>query len=717
MAALQTIRNRGKILIAVVGLALFSFIIEEGVRSISYFRNESHQRVGEVYGNSINVQEFNQMVDEFADIIKISNNIQSLSDAQMAQIRDQVWGQYVQDQIIKRECDKLGLTVTDAELQNIINEGTNPTLMNTPFTENGRFSPDALKQFLAQSDRVLNDPAVAAEVKDQYRSILAMWNFVEKTIRRETLTSKFQNLLNATMVANPVAANAEFEARKHESEIYMAALPYSSVADSIVAATDKELKAKYNDLKEIFATNQETRNIKYIDIQVTSSDADDAALFDEMKEYAKALNEGADVAKTVRESASLVAYSSLPMQKKSFDHEVAEALDTLSVGQQVGPFFHAHDNSLNIIRLLAKTTLPDSVEVRQIFAPGEDMASSEKVADSIINALNAGENFDSIAKKYNQPGTKNWIVSAQYEGQMIDAASKKVIETVSTATVGAYNKIVLDGQGVIVSQVTDRRNMVEKYDVAVIKRAKEFSKDTYNKAFNDFSSFLAGNTTLKDIEENAVAAGYSLKTRQAMSSTEYYVAGVHSTREAMRWIFNEDTKVGDVSPLYECGDNDHLLCIVLTGINEKGYMPLEDEQVKDYVTAEVMKDKKATVLIEQMQNAKSVADVIAMKGAVSDTVRHIALSSPAYISKTAASEPALTGAVAAVAKGEFKAGVKGNAAVYAFQVLDKKDTDVKFDQTVSMQSVAQSLKMMTGNSFMGELFQKANVVDNRYLFY
>lgn len=716
MAALQTIRNRGKILIAAVGLALFAFIIEEGVRSISYFRNESHQRVGEVCGTKINVQEFNQMVDEYADIIKLSNNLSSLNDEQMTQIRDQVWGQYVQQQIVENECAKLGLTVTDAEMQSIINEGRNPMLMQTPFVQNGRFDANQLKQFLAQSSKILGDATISNEVKDQYRQILAMWNYIEKSIRKETLSMKYQRLFAGALVSNPVAAKAAFNARATESEIVMAALPYSTVADSLVAATDKEMKAKYNELKQIFETQSETRNIKYIDILVTPSAADEEALLDEMKGYAQALAEGADPAKTVREAASLVAYSALPLRKEALEHEAAEALDTLSVGGQVGPFFHAHDNSYNIVRLIGKTTLPDSVEVRQIFAPGDDMAASEKTADSIINALNAGADFDTIAKAYNQPAAKNWIVSQQYEGQMIDAASKKIIETVSTATVGAYNKIVLEGQGVIVSQVTDRRNMVEKYDVAVIKRVKEFSKDTYNKAFNDFSSFLAGNTTLEAMQENAAAAGYTVQTRQGMANTEHYVAGVRNTRDAMRWAFNDDTKVGDVSPLYECGDNDHLLCVVLTGINKKGYMPLEDEQVNDYVKSQVLKDKKAVVLTEKMANAKSVEEVAQMDRAVNDTVRRITLASNAYISKTASSEPALSGAVSAAKEGEFKTAVKGNAAVYAFKVLSQKSNGETYDQAQAMKQQAQTVLNNAGN-FTSELYKKAKVVDNRYLFY
>ena len=63
MATLQKIRNRGKILIFTVGLALFAFIAEEFVRSLSYTQTERHQRVGKIYGEKINVQEFNSQVE------------------------------------------------------------------------------------------------------------------------------------------------------------------------------------------------------------------------------------------------------------------------------------------------------------------------------------------------------------------------------------------------------------------------------------------------------------------------------------------------------------------------------------------------------------------------------------------------------------------------------------------------------------------------------
>ena len=717
MAALQTIRSKGKILIVVVGLALFAFIAEEFVRSLSYSQNESRQRIGEVYGESINIQEFSGLVEEYTSVLKFTNGMTSLTDDQLSMVRDQVWQSYVNQKLIEHEAEKLGLTVTDAELQNIITTGKSPLLAQTPFrTQQGTFDANSLKQFLIQYEEVVNNMDIPAESKEQYTNMYNYWKFIEKTLRNQTLAEKYQNLLTGAMLSNPIAAKANFDGRSKESDVLVAALPYTSIKDEDIKVEDADLKAKYEEMKEIFRTNQETRNIKYINVAVKASKADKDALLAEMQGYAKTLSEGGNVAKTVREAASKVPYSALPLSKNAFPSDIAKGIDTMAVGTQFGPYNNLSDNSTNIIRLIAKVELPDSVELRQIAVPGVDMEAAQKTADSIMTALQAGTDFDTIAKKYNQPAAKNWITSAQYEGQIMDDNNRKFIETVTTASKGSYNKIVLDGQGIIIAQVTDRKNFISKYNAAVIKRTYDFSKETYGKAYNDFSAFLAGNPKAEDIEANAAAAGYTVLNRNSMSCAEHTVANVGRTSEALRWVFNEDTKVGDVSPLYECGDNDHMLVVILTGVNEKGYMPWDDEQVKTFLTTEVLKEKKAALLMEKLASAKSVADVAKIEGAVSDTIKHINFSSNTFVSKVGSSEPALSGAVSSSNKGDFKSGIEGKAAVYAFQVLGQHSHETKFDEKKEMQQLNQ-MAMRSISTFNSELYQDANVVDKRYLFY
>ena len=210
------------------------------------------------------------------------------------------------------------------------------------------------------------------EVKEQYTQMYSYWKYIEKSIRQQTLAQKYQALLAGTLKSNPIAAKASFEGRTNESTILMAALPYS--------------RAKYAELKEMFRTTQESRDIKYIDVAVTASKADVEALNKEMNGYAEALAQGADAAKTVREASSLIPYSQLPISAKTLPSDIAAELDSIAVGTQKGPYTNTLDNTMNIIRVLGKVSRPDSVQIRQIAAPGADIAAAELTADSIMQA-------------------------------------------------------------------------------------------------------------------------------------------------------------------------------------------------------------------------------------------------------------------------------------------------------------------------------------------
>ena len=152
MAALGKIRSKGVLLICIISLGLFAFIAEEAFRSCESSSNDARQQVGEVLGEKINVTEFQKLVDEYTEVIKMQQGQENLNEDQLNQVKDMVWNTYVQSKLIAHETEKLGLTVTDAELQNVLAEGTNPMLMQTPFynQQTGRFDVNALKKFLAE---------------------------------------------------------------------------------------------------------------------------------------------------------------------------------------------------------------------------------------------------------------------------------------------------------------------------------------------------------------------------------------------------------------------------------------------------------------------------------------------------------------------------------------------------------------------------------------
>jgi len=713
MAALGTIRKRGGVLVAIIGLGLFAFIAEEFFRSCESTRNEQRQQVGEVLGEKVNVQDFQKLVDEYTEVIKMQQGQQSLNDEQLNQVKDMVWNTYVQGKLVENEAEKLGLTVTDEEMQNILNEGTNQLLLQSPFVnqQTGRFDANALKKFLAEYKNV---QASNPQMAEQYTTIYKYWNFIEKTLRQQTLAQKYQSLFAHCFLSNPVEAKMAFNDENTESNIELASFPYSSVKDDQVKYTDADLKAKYDELKPRFKQYVESRDVKYVAYTVDASATDRSELQKQFADYSKSLATAADPVDVVRKSTSSVPYLGVPVTKSAFSADIAARLDSMAVGSVYGPFESKQDNTLNLVKLVAKQQLPDSIEFRAIQVQGATLAESAKKADSIMTALNGGADFEVIAKKYGQTGAKSWMTTAQYQGAAsMDKDTKTYISALNTAPVGQLQKLAA-GQGQLIVEVTNRKAMTDKYVAAVVKRTIDFSKDTYSQAYNKFSSFVSANQTADAIVKNAKSAGFMVQDAKDVTTAAHYLAGIHSTREALKWVF--EAKEGEVSPMYECGDNNTLLVAVLDKVHAAGYRSLDDAQVKELVKAEVLRDKKAEMLMAKAEGVKNIVAAKA-KGAQVAAVNQVTFAAPVFVQTTGASEPALSGAVAATAKGQFSAKpVKGLGGVYMFQVASRAQGKAKFVEKEVEQRLRQKAMQYAGN-FMNELYAKAKIVDNRYLFF
>lgn len=716
MAALGTIRKRGVILVCIISFGLFAFIAEEAFRSCDSAKNNERQQIGEVFGEKISVQEFQKLVDEYTEVIKMQQGQDNLPEEQMNQVKDMVWNSYIQNKIVAHEAEKLGLTVTDAELQDILKTGTNPMLAQTPFVnqQTGRFDVSALQKFLADYKAQKANPSANAQMMDQYTKIYNYWSFIEKTLRQQTLAQKYQSLLAHCFLSNPVEAKMAFKEENEESKIQLAAFPYSDIQDDKVKVVESDLKAKYDEMKARFKQPVESRDIKFVDIQVEASQADRTALNKEFAGYHTQLAAAADPTEVVRKSASTVAYLGIPVGKDAFPSDIAATLDSMAVGATTAVKANKADNTLNIVKLVSKQQLPDSIQYRVIQVAAASVAEAKTKADSIQGAISGGADFEAIAKKYGQTGEKAWMTTRQYEfAQSMDKDNKAFINALNTQAVNATSQLQL-GQGYVILQVCDRKAMIGKYTAAVIKKNVDFSQDTYRTAYNKFSSFVSANQTADEIVKNAAKSGYKVQDLKDITTATHYVANIHSTREALKWIF--EAKEGSVSPMYECGNNDHLLVVVLDKINRIGFRGLDDPQVKEMVKAEVIKDKKAEMIEAKLNGVKNIA-AAKSKGAKVSEVNQITFAAPVFVASAGASEPALSGAVSATKKGAFSAHpVKGNAGVYLFLVTNKSNRPVKFNEKAQEQKCRQKSMQYAGN-FMNELYLNANVVDNRYLFF
>ncbi len=715
MAALGKIRSKGGILVGAIGLALFAFLAGDAARSCDGIKGEARQQIGEILGKKISVQDYQKLIDEYQSAIKFTMQRDNLTDQELKQVEDQVWQQLVSNRVIEADAEKVGLTVTEKEIQNVLNEGTNPMLVQTPFVnqQTGRFDVNALKQFFDSYNKA---KAAKSPQVEQMQAIYDYWLFVEKNLRAQLLGQKYQALLASCVLSNKAEAKMAFKDNNEESQIQLASLAYSTVKDADVKVTDDDLKAKYAELKPAFRQNVETRDIKFVDFQIKASAADRSQVVKEMNDFQKQLASAADPAAVVSKSGSEIPYLGLPVSNKAYQQypDIASKIDSLSVGT-TGVVENAQDNTLNIIRVLSKAQLADSIQFRQINIAAATPDEARAKADSIQKALAGGADFDALAKRYGQTGEKVWFTGQQYEmAPSMSQDNRTFINALLNGEVNATQNLALT-QGNIILQVLDKKAFTTKTTAAVIKKVVDFSKATRSNAYNKFSEFVAKSSTVADLEKNAPKSGYQVQSLNDISTAEHYVGGIPGTRDALKWLF--EAKQGEVSPLYECGNNDHLLVIALTAIHPQGYRSWDDAQVKEILKREVIKDKKAEKLMAKLKGVNSIAAAQA-KGAKVSSVNQITFAAPAFVQATGSVEPALSGAVAGTAAGKFsKAPVKGNAGVYVFQVVKKSmRAGSKYDETLVMQQAAQANMQLVGN-FMQDLILKAKVVDNRYLFF
>ena len=731
MAAIQGIRKHGKLLIVVIGLALLAFITEEFFRATEAQRNQNSGVISTINGKKVHSMEYSELIESYKSYLSMTQGKTTFTDDEDAALKEQAWQSFVSNKLIEAEAEKLGLTVTDQEMRNVLADGTNPMLAQSPFVnqQTGRFDANMLKSFLDEYKKMqAGSSNVPEQYREQYDKLYSYWQFVEKTLKETLLQQKYNALLHMSITSNPVESKLAYEATSTNKDVVLAAVPYSSINDNDVKVSDEELKAKYNELKENFKLNADSKDIKYVAVTVKASDADKAELDKKMAEYAQEIATTDDVAGVVRRAQSSVIYIDVPRTANAFPADISAMLDSMGVGGVKGPFLTVSDNTQNIIRLLAKTQAPDSIQIRQLQVGGKDIEDARKRADSIYTALKAGADFTEMAKKYNQSADSTWLVSNMYENATMDEDNLAFINKAQTMAVGEMANIDFP-QGNIILQVTDRKNMVTKYNAAVIKCPVNYSPETSKAEYNKFSKFIAENKTIESMEKNAAKAGYNVQTLNGITTEDFFSMQYFSQpgmdRHMMRWISNDakkwifdEAEDGQISPLYVCDNGNHLLVVGVAKSHEKGYMPLDD--VKDMVKAEVLRDKKADMILGKLKGAKSIDQVMAQKGAVSDSAKNVNFYADNQY------DPVILGSISKAKVNQFVGPLKGRDAVFAYQVTkETKDPEAKYDEQQYLTGAARSHASMALNprQYYGEspvisyLKQKAKVTDSRYLFY
>ncbi len=707
MAAIGSIRKHSTLLIILIGGAMALFVLGDMLSSQSVFFNGPNDEVGDINGNKITYAEFERRVKEMEEMTN------SPVDEQMRnQIRDQVWNQMVRENVVLPEYDALGLKVTDEEILYIIkNDPNNPSLRQY-FTDPN--TNQIIEQFMAPGggldgskviaylkQYVFTDDPNAAEAKSNWL------NFQENYLRKPLLDKKYFALIGKGIYVTDVELE---DAYHRDNDIisfnYVAAL-YNSIADSTVEVTDADLKAYYEEHKneKRFYQKEPMRSLSFITFDVFPTTEDKDKLMDELNALKEAFKNADDDTLFVNENAD-TPFNIKWVTAGTFPADVDTMIMNAEVNDVIGPF--ENRNEFDLVKVLDHKVGADSVKASHILLRIDgDTAKAEAIADSLIKEIDNGADFAALAQRYSadqgsaeKGGDLGWFT----EGRMVEEFNDYCFSADTKA--GDVGKVTTRF-GIHIIRIDEKTAPVEKVLVAIVDNTIEPSDETYEKVYNEASSFAINNNTMEKFLD--AGSQYAILQAPSLRPTDMTMMGMENTRQIIRWAFQ--SSVGDVSQVFTVGDQ--YVVAVVTDARDKGQLAFDD--VVNEIRPDVIREKKAEKLMAEMEGQTDLNALASRYNTGIQPANDVNFGS--FSIPGMGPEQKLLGLAFTLENGDVSTPIDGQRAVYVIQILNKMvPAEAKIDPGVRLQ-LAQEMVMRVNYQLVNALEEKAEIEDNRIEFY
>ncbi|MDR0429909.1 MAG: SurA N-terminal domain-containing protein [Tannerellaceae bacterium] len=709
MATLEKIRNKAGLLVIVVGVALFAFIIGDFLNSSSTFFRQNQEKIAEVNGHVINIQEYQNRIDEMTEFYKMQSGNTNLPEEYMVQIRQSVYDSMVQEILLSEVMDKLGMTVSPEELFDMVQgENISPLLQQNQMFQNpetGMFDKMALLDFL----KAIDDDNINSLPPDQQAQLLpykTFWLFMERNIKLQRMEQKYTALLGKAISANALEAKEAFNETAVSANIAYAMQSYSTIPDSAVSVSKSELEKLYNQRKESYK-QPETKVIKYIAVNIVPSEDDYTKASSEIEQIKEELASAENVTEIVNENSD-VPYTNTFLSENALDAEVKQFATTAAVGDLYGPVFE--NDRYRVLKLVDKTVAPDSVKVDHIMIA--NTGRDEALADSLLNVLKSGGDFAAIAREYSvdqaaqNGGEVGWLTEI---GARI-YVNEDFKEGVFSAPLNELRRMK-SLYGIHIYKITEKTANINKYKVAQVDMNVSPSSKTYSNIYNELNQFISNNQDIDKIDDAAREAGYNIRTNVSLTANDQTVEMIGQSRQVVRWAFQN--KKGDISDIFEC-DNKFVVA-ALQGTMPEGYRSLA--AVESILKTEIAAEKKGQMIADELK-AKNLTSLDAYAQAMStaiDSVGFVNFSTRRITGIGA--EPKLNAMVSLAEAGQLSSPVVGDNGVYVFQVYGKNQEKTNFDEKAEINTLNSANTYRYSFQGIQTLVNKAKIVDNRIRFY
>ncbi|MBN2814534.1 MAG: SurA N-terminal domain-containing protein [Bacteroidales bacterium] len=704
MAILEKLRVRAGLLLAIViGLALLAFVLSDFLDSGGSLFTRSKYEIAEVSGKSIPVNEYEIKVKELEEIQKLQSGQMSLDEATMDQIRNVTWENMIQDLLLEKQYEKLGIDVSDDELQDII-MGSNPHPAIAPsFTDpqTGIFSRQAFSDFI---QRVHADE-VAPTDKKRYL-------FIENEIYRQRKNEKYLNLIRKGLYATKFEATRQQDENARTADVNFIVQHFNTISDSAIKVTEQDITKYYNENKKQF-NQTESRDIRYVFFDIVPSQADYKAA----EQWIKDIQTDFEAAEDIKQFVTLE--SDEPYDEKNYNEgELPDTLNRLlfnaPVGTTYGPYFE--DNAYRISRLAAINYLPDSVKARHILlqATQQNAQALFTMADSLVKMIKGGADFGVLAMTYSSDG------SAQNGGDLGWFKENEMVKPFNDSCFYGKKgdlKIAPTQYGIHVIEILDQSRPSKQVQVGTLVKQVLPSEETDHQFYMKANEFAGKNDTyesfVKAVETENLTANF--RSANNLAPMDKRVNDFESARQLVSWAYKAEEK--EVSSVYKF--DNHYVVATLEKIREEGPAPLED--IRAELEVKVRQLKKAEIIVAKINEKKASATTIeALANELGMQVQPVSgLRFSSSSLGNAGIEPKVVAAALALEKGVLSDPVVGENGVYVLNVsnITAPEAQTEDQLNLSRNYVERNFAARANYYAFDALKKLAEVKDNRRMFY
>ena len=683
----------GPLLVIFVGLALFAFVAGDAVKLFD--TRSSDNVVGIIGDKEIDVmeyQEFRNMFDCFCEVLGYDNLIEEMR-------QERAWNLIASEKQYRSIAEELGMTVTAEEVNYVLTNGKSEFVKNAlPANSMFRDGNNINMALLSELSSVYKEQMANGSLDSNVAKLYNAWLFIEKAVEIEILQNKINAVVADATIANPAVAQKNFDLNNNVHTVNIAFYPFENMDIKNVEVTDEEVEESYNKAKQnnpLFINEQDTRDITYIFKQVTPSQKDIENLKAEMTRYADTLKNGYNnYERLARISRSVAGYNNILLTKSVFPAAIADRIDTLAVGKVLGPV--DIDGAYGVFMNIEKVSVPETFKMRAIrvsemTAEGKKI-DAKAVVDSLVNILNKGADFNAVASNYQNTldGEQVFNTSNIAEFPVDDIETQKDIYN---APVGKYCVTTIGRTGMndyMLFCVTEKNGKTDAFHTIALIREIVFSNETYNEEYDKFCKFVGGCTDSKELAEKAMESDYWTSKQNGITTDAVAIANVPKTKDFIDWMFNEDTKVGQISDVKKCNADDMFMAIALESINKKGYKPTTAEVRTGVTVLDVAKDaakkEKATSLAIEEMKGKTYNELKSNPKISTSTIDKVEFKNAANIAYMK-DEAAVSAVAAKMNVGETSAPFEGNYGVYVVEVVSKESKNGTFNATAEKNAI------------------------------